>query len=36
MDGFRDHSNFLRPHIGIEGRTPAEAAGIDWSWAGIG
>jgi len=29
MDGFRDYYNFLRPHMGIEGQTPAEAAGID-------
>jgi putative transposase len=29
MDGFRDYYNFIRPHQGIEGQTPAEAAGID-------
>ena len=29
MDGFRDYYNFLRPHMGIEGQTPVEAAGID-------
>jgi hypothetical protein len=29
MKGFRDYYNFLRPHIGIEGQTPAEAASID-------
>ena len=29
MDGFRMYYNFLRPHMGLEGNTPAEAAGID-------
>jgi len=28
MDGFRDYYNFLRPHMGIEGQTPPDAAGI--------
>jgi len=28
MDGFRDYYNFLRPHMGIEGLTPPDAAGI--------
>jgi putative transposase len=29
MSGFRDYYNFLRPHMGIEDKTPAEAAGIN-------
>jgi putative transposase len=29
MSGFRDYYNFLRPHMGIEDKTPAEKAGID-------
>lgn len=29
MSGFRDYYNFIRPHMGIEGDTPAEEAGID-------
>ena len=29
MDGFKDYYNFIRPHMGIKGQTPAEAAGID-------
>jgi hypothetical protein len=29
MSGLRDYYNFVRPHMGIEGQTPAEAAGID-------
>jgi hypothetical protein len=29
MKGFRDYYNFLRPHIGIEGQTPAEAVDMD-------
>jgi transposase-like protein len=31
MSGFRDYYNFIRPHtgIGIDGKTPAEAAGAD-------
>ena len=27
--GMRIHHNFVRSHIGLDGRTPAEAAGID-------
>jgi len=29
MSGFRDYYNFLRPHMGVGDKTPAEAAGID-------
>jgi transposase-like protein len=29
MSGFRDYYNFLRPHMRIDGRIPAEKAGID-------
>ena len=28
MSGFVMHYNFVRPHMGLDGRTPAEAAGI--------
>jgi len=27
-DGMRINYNFIKPHMGLEGRTPAEAAGI--------
>jgi transposase-like protein len=29
LDGHRVYYNFLRPHISLDGKTPAEAAGID-------
>ena len=35
MSGFRDYYNFLRPHMGIEGKTPAERAGIDLELGGM-
>jgi len=38
MDGWRIHYNFFRPHMSLESRTPAEAAGIDYtfrSWEDI-
>jgi len=28
VDGFRIYYNFIRPHMGLEGKTPAEVAGI--------
>ncbi len=28
IDGFMVHYNFFRPHIGLNGKTPAEVAGI--------
>ncbi len=28
LTGMQIHHNFIRPHMGLEGRTPAEAAGI--------
>ena len=28
MDGFRNYYNFLRPHMGIDGKIPSEEAGI--------
>lgn len=28
-DGFRAYYNFVRPHMGLDGRTPAEMAGLD-------
>lgn len=29
VDGFQNYYNFLRPHMSLKGKTPAEAAGID-------
>lgn len=29
IDGYRIFHNFVRPHMALDGRTPAEAAGID-------
>jgi putative transposase len=37
-DGFLTYYNFLRPHEKLEGRTPAEVAGIDYpfkTWADV-
>ena len=28
LDGWRSYYNFIRPHLGLKGKTPAEAAGI--------
>jgi hypothetical protein len=28
LTGMQIHHNFIRPHMGLNGRTPAEAAGI--------
>jgi len=28
LPGYRIYHNFLRPHLGLNGRTPAEATGI--------
>lgn len=40
MDGFRAHYNFVRPHMALDGMTPAEKAGIDLNlgndkWKGL-
>jgi len=29
MEGFRAYYNFIRPHQALNGKTPAEEAGID-------
>lgn len=29
MDGFMHYYNFIRPHEGLNGYTPAEIAGLD-------
>ncbi|MFC1936935.1 transposase [Chloroflexota bacterium] len=37
-DGFLTYYNFLRPHEGLDGQTPAEVAGIDYptrTWADV-
>jgi hypothetical protein len=37
-DGFLAYYNFIRPHEGLDGRTPAEVAGVDYnikSWSGV-
>jgi len=28
IDGFRIYYNFIRPHMALDGKTPAEATGI--------
>jgi hypothetical protein len=28
MDGLRIYYNFIRPHMALDGKTPAEASGI--------
>ena len=34
-DGMRINYNFIRPHMGLEGRTPAQTAGLDLGLDGI-
>ena len=34
-DGIRINYNFLRPHMGLDGRTPAQTAGLDLGLDGI-
>lgn len=29
MEGFRTYYNFIRPHMSLDGQTPAEASGLD-------
>ena len=29
VDGFRIYYNFIRPHMGLNGKTPAQQANID-------
>lgn len=29
IDGFRNYYNFIRPHQALNGKTPAEMAGLD-------
>jgi len=29
IDGFRIYYNFIRPHMALNGKTPAEASGLD-------
>jgi hypothetical protein len=29
LTGYQIYHNFVRPHMGLEGRTPADLAGID-------
>lgn len=35
VDGIRINYNFLRPHMGLDGKTPAEVAGLDLGLDGI-
>jgi len=34
VEGFQNYYNYLRPHMGLEGKTPAETAGIKLSLEG--
>jgi hypothetical protein len=34
-DGIRVNYNFLRPHMGLDGKTPAQVAGLDLGLDGI-
>ena len=34
-DGIRINYNFIRPHMGLDGRTPAQTAGLDLGLDGI-
>lgn len=34
-DGIRINYNFIRPHMGLDGRTPAQVAGLDLGLSGI-
>jgi len=34
-DGMRINYNFIRPHMGLKGRTPAQIAGLNLSLEGI-
>ena len=29
LNGFRTYYNFIRPHMSLDGQTPAEASGIN-------
>jgi putative transposase len=29
IDGYQIYHNYVRPHMGLDGKTPAEACGID-------
>jgi len=30
MQGYRLYYNFIRPHMALDGQTPAQAAQLDW------
>jgi len=34
-DGIRINYNFIRPHMGLDGKTPAQVAGLDLQLEGI-
>jgi len=34
VEGFQNYYNFLRPHMSLDGKTPAEVAGIDLNLEG--
>jgi len=36
LDGWFVYYNFLRPHLSLKGKTPAEACGIDWNIEMVG
>lgn len=36
MDGWVIHYNFFRPHMSLQGKTPAEAAGIRYGAKNLG
>jgi hypothetical protein len=34
-DGIRINYNFIRPHMGLDGKTPAQVAGLDLGLEGM-
>lgn len=35
VEGYRIYYNFIRPHMSLNGKTPAEVAGLDLGLEGI-
>jgi transposase InsO family protein len=34
VEGFQNYYNFIRPHMGLDGKTPAEVSGIKMNLQG--